>query len=217
MSTSARLLLTGIFLLTGVLFPATTWAKPKKVPGQIIDNEGYVIDVFFKMSSTPNFSTLQTRVVYYDSGNQKHETNADKAQEIRFTIGTKQYRMVSMPNEWNQRSSGTFAKMPVNIFVYLQIDGPLRMYHVFESRYIAGGMGPNGLMTMGTSYERDQYYLQRDGEMFHVRGISFRKDMMAYLADCPEVTKRIEAREWIKENIIQIVRTYNLKCTYSGN
>lgn len=218
MSTSTRLLLAGIFLITGVLFSPATWAKPKKVPGQIIDNDGHVIDVFFKMSSTPHFSALQTRVVYYDIADQKHETNADEAQEIRFTIGTKQYKMVSMPNEWNQRDQGLSATMPNNIFVYLEIDGPLRLYHVFEIRKSPGGMGGPGLaVTLGTSYERDRYYLQRDGEMFLVRGISFRKDMMEYLVDCPIVIKPIESRAWTKENLIQIVKTYNQHCDYNKN
>lgn len=196
-------------MVTTLLSFAPASAKPKRVPGQIVDNNGKVLDVFFSKSSTRGLAGLQTVVVYYDSAGNKYETNADQAQEIRFKIGTKQYKMVSMPNEWNLSIPASFTRLPstpANIFVSMEIDGPLRLYRVYETH------NAPGVNATGTFSSRDRIYLQRSGEMFQVRDITFRKDMKAYLSDCPAVTKQIDADIWGKADIVQIVQTYNLKC-----
>ena len=201
-------LLKTLFVITASLF--FTIAQAKNIPGQIIDNEGKVTNVTFKipfgfLSSVPDFLRMQTRVAYYDDANQKHVLHADKAQEIKFVHANKSYRMLSRYNE----DFSTLFPTSKNIFMLLEIDGKLKLFHLF-SKYSTAGTGT----TPGYTYSKDQFYLQRsDSRLLRPRDIAFRKDMTTYLDDCPEVVKLVQERELRKAELVAIVNLYNQKCT----
>ena len=71
-------------------------------------------------------------------------------------------------------------------------------------------------MTTGAgsySYSVETYIMQKgNDELFKTRWLSFRKDMVNYLSDCPDVAKKIEDKIYRSDDIMQIIDEYNRSC-----
>nr|NQU89140.1 hypothetical protein [Bacteroidota bacterium] len=205
-----------LLIFLGMIF--TTKVDAKKVNGQII-YENDTIDVIIKLpvslfSQKINYEKLQKKVQYYDSNGKKIKLLPDEAREIRFTYDGEDIRMLSRLNTLKNRnvfSSGT------HIFLRLKNDGKLKLfeYHYTESNGPAINTESSGNTTVtgGTTYSIEKYILQKgNGELKKPRGIIFRKDMMEYFSDCPELSQKIEQRELKKRDLESIVRLYNSNC-----
>ncbi len=69
------------------------------------------------------------------------------------------------------------------------------------------------MTTGGYYYSVEKYILQKgDGELKRTKGLNFRKDMVEYFSDCPELSKRIDNKEFRNNDLESIVRFYNNKC-----
>ena len=83
--------------------------------------------------------------------------------------------------------------------------------------------GPNGgWTTTGYSYNINNLYVQREGEVqvthlgsTHFFSKNFKKAALEYFKDCPSLTEKIENKEYKKRDIRVIVNFYNENCGLS--
>jgi hypothetical protein len=192
----------------------TTLAFARKIEGQIISSKGtrnVVFNIPFRfLSKEPNYERLQFRVRYYDASGKLVTLKPDDAEEIRFTVANKQVRMLS---RINTIGGGSIFSTQANIFLRLEVDGPLKLFHYYYTQTSPGMYSGSGAMTGGHSYSVENLILQKgNGELKQPRSLTFRKDMRAYFSDCPQLTERIEARDFRRADLEAIVMFYNSNC-----
>jgi hypothetical protein len=126
-------------------------------------------------------------------------------------IAGKQVRMLSRVNTLG---GGSIFSNQTNIFLRLEIDGALKLFHYHYTQTSPGMYsGSTGAMTGGHSYSVENLILQKnDGLLKQPRSLSFRKDMREYFSDCPQLTERIEARDFKRADMEAIVIFYNSNC-----
>ena len=67
--------------------------------------------------------------------------------------------------------------------------------------------------SFNAEYSADSFVLQKDDEqMMRPNPMSFRKDLMLYFSDCPELSQKIESKEFRSSEIVQMVKFYNANC-----
>lgn len=204
-----------ISALTAIILIAAFSLEAKKIAGKIIFHKD-TVDVTFNIpikffSGEPNYQKLQYKVRYFDAKGNKITLRPDDAKEIRFQHNGEIVRMLSRRNTLE---SGNIFSTSSNIFLRLEIDGRLKMFSYYYTQGSPGMYNPStGMTTGGGSYETEKYVLQNGNEELKwPRGLSFRKDMMEYFANCPALVKKIEDREFRKNEIESIVLFYNTHC-----
>ncbi|MEO5599933.1 MAG: hypothetical protein ABIR06_03300 [Cyclobacteriaceae bacterium] len=206
-----------IIFLTATAFILSS-ANAKKIPGQIVDRQGNILEVIFNipfgfLSSEPNFEKIQYRIAYYDAMKNKRILKPDEASEIIFNNKKEEIRMLSRPNSIG---AGSIFFTNTHIFLRLKIDGKLKLFNYYYTQNSTTYNSSTGAMTGSHPYTFAKYVLQIGEEtLLQPRGLAFRKDMLSYIIDCPEVIRMIEERELRKGDLEIIVQQYNAKC--SGN
>jgi len=182
----------------------------KKITGTILF-ENDTMEVTFKIPyklimQEPNYEKIQYTIKYFDQDGKKHVIRPSKAKEIRFENGYEEVRMLSRKN--NLRLGSKY------IFLKLEIEGKVKLFNYFYSSRSGGTYnGTTGMYTAGTSYSVERYILQKENEeLKRPKSFSFRKDMMEYFYDCPDLVKLIEDREFRNYELELIVRYYNNHC-----
>jgi hypothetical protein len=190
-------------------------AAARKIPGHLVDLQGHTVDVTFKipfklLSSEPNFEKLQYRIVYYDAAGSKNILRPSDAREIAFNYHHEDIRMLSRPDNLHIRLFSSDA----HIFLRLLVDGKMKLFNYYFTQSTPGIYnGSTGGMTGGSTYTVDNFILQKnDGDLMQPRGLGFRKDMTAYLEDCPGVAAMVEERTLRRRDMEVIVRQYNERC-----
>lgn len=203
-----------IFLSAAILIFSS--AEARKIPGQIVDKQGNTIDVVFNipfklLSSVPNYEKMQYRIAYYDETHTKKILRPDEAEEIVFVHNREEIRMLSRLNSIH---AGSLFYSNTHIFLRLVIDGKLKLFNYYYTQSSPGMYNAStGGMTGGVMYTVDNYVLQKDnGELMQPRGLGFRKDMVAYLQDCPKVARMVEAKQLRRPDMEIIVQEYNAAC-----
>jgi len=203
-----------VLLVTIGLLSSIT-LNAKKINGEIIF-ENDTVEVMFKIpfkffTQEPNYEKLQVKVKYYNSDGTKVILRPDDAKEIRFNDGYEDIRMLS---RYNSLGIGSIFSTSSNIFLRLEIDGNVKLFSYYYTQS-SGGMynGATGTMTGGYSYSVEKYILQKgELELKRTKGLMFRKDMVEYFSDCPELAEKIKEKEFRKGDMISIVRFYNNHC-----
>ena len=187
----------------------------KKVEGKIIF-ENDTLEVVFDIPTNiftkqPDYEKLQYRVKYVDSEGKKMVLKSDKAKEIQFKIGEENVRMLS---RINTLGSGMLFSTNRNIFLKLEDDGILKLFKFFYTqRNTTMPNSPTGVMMGGSSYSQETYMLQKgEGELKKPKFLSFKKDMAAYLSDCPSMVEKIEIKDFRYNDIPSMVEYYNSNC-----
>lgn len=205
-----KIFITLIFFFT---FVSVVFAR--KIKGQIVSINGtreVVFNIPFRfLSKDPNYQRLQFKVKYYDESGKQLTLKPDDAQEIRFTIGNETVRMLS---RINTLGGGSLFSTLRNIFLRLEIDGPLKLFHYYYTQTSPGMYsGSTGAMTGGYSYSVENMILQKgNGELKQPRSLSFRKDMRDYFSDCPDLTEKIDSKDFRRADMEAIVIYYNAHC-----
>lgn len=188
--------------------------EAKKFPGKIIFAND-TVDVIFNipiLSSTeePNYTVLQQEVKYYDSTGKKMVLKPENAKEIQFDYDNGSVRMLSRYDSLVVVAS----KKNRNLFLKLEADGKVKLFKYYYQQ-ISGGRYYASTGTWGGSYYcmEEIYIMQRgDGAFKKPRSLAFKKDMIAYFSDCPELVKKIENDEYSKDHLEYIVNYYNVNC-----
>lgn len=200
-----------LFAILSLGFTSNTFAR--KIQGKIIyrhDTIDVIFNIPFKLlSGEPNFEKLQYRVKYYDASGEVFKLKPDDAEEIRFKINNKEFRMLS---RHNSLGGGLFSGSS-NIFLELVSDGAVKIFNYYYTQHTPGMYGAGGMVTSGTTISQEKYVLQKgNGTLVRPVGISFKKDMMTFFSDCPELVKRIDSKELRKSDLLLIVSYYNNSC-----
>lgn len=196
------------------------FAAAEKIEGMIITNVNDTLKVTFDipielLSREPNYERLQYKVKYVDENGKKQTLKPDDAREIIFTYNNETVRMLSRLNTLQFVGGTILLSSGDNIFLKLVEDGPVQLFLYYYTQNTPGTINPSsGAMTGGFMYDTDRYILQKGvrGELKQIKGMSFRKDMAEYFADCPELVKKIEEKEFKREDMEAIVRFYNAQC-----
>jgi len=105
----------------------------------------------------------------------------------------------------------------------LLVEGPVSLYleerQIYSSGYGAGlGVSGNaGQGVGGTSYSYSRLYLKRNNNQnaIHIGSVSkkkFKEVITSYFKDCPDLVKKVDAGEYSKKVLKEIVEFYNNKC-----
>ena len=190
-------------------------AEAKKIEGKIIldhDTIDVIFNIPFKFfAQEPNYEKLQYKVKFYDSTGKRGVIRPDHAKEIRFKLYGKDIRMLS-----RHQSSGMGNVFSTNykLFLKLEIDGKLQLFNYYQTNSSPGMYNAGtGMMSGGHSYTTERYVLQKEnGELKRPRGLTFKKDMVNYFQDCPELAQKIENKEFRKADMESLVHYYNSNC-----
>lgn len=190
----------------------TVIAEAKKVKGKIYYSNNTEKDVTFKIpmgifGASPVFQKLHYKVVYFDESGTKKTLTADDAIEIRFEVNGEEIRMLSRSK--TEMMDRLFSDSR-RVFLKLEKEGAVSLFS-FYSTQTNPGAGPNGAVTVSVSI---QFMLQKGkyGALKTPRTVYFRKDMVEYFNDCPELVEKIEDKELRRSDLIAIVNYYNNNC-----
>ncbi len=189
----------------------------KKIDGYFITHSHDTMKVVFNIpmklfSQQPNFEKLQYKVKYYGKAGKVLILRPDEATEINFTYGNQAIRMLSLSNSIGYGNN--IFNTNSNIFLKLEIDGPLKMYRYYYTQSTPGiDNGATGGMTGGYTTNVEQYILQKgNGELKRPKAWSFKKDMKEYFEDCPALVERIDSKEFRRKEVESMVTFYNAQC-----
>lgn len=197
-----------ILLITSLIFLISTEAHAKKVKGWIYRNNEKVEVTFkiqFGLGSGPVYQQIQNRVVYFDKSGKRNVLKPEDATEFRFEYNGEEVRMISVDGDLEDGAPMTWGS---RIFLKLEIDGMVRLY-----RHDYTQTNYSSTMAMSTSYNVERYLLQKgDGKLKRPRTLTFKKDMVQYFSECPELCDKIESKEFKKRELESIVEYYNTQC-----
>jgi len=202
-------------LLATALVVLSLHTYGRKVEGIIIAN-GESREVTFDirvplLADEPNFERIQYKVRYYDENGKKQTLHPDDADEIWFEYDGMEVRMISCVNTIGAGSMFSVAR---RIFLKLEIDGPLRLYRYYYKQTTPGYYGgPGGGFSGGTTYTVDNLIFQKgNGPLKQPRSLGWKKDMLDYFRDCPDLRERLESKDLRRKEIEAIVLYYNRHC-----
>jgi hypothetical protein len=199
-------------LLIVIVLMIANKIEAKKIGGKVIFMND-TLDVIFKIpiyifSKEINFEKLQYKIKYFDSTRDLVVIKPEQAEEIRFLYRNEEVRMLS-------RDSRHIIKSVISnkskIFLKLEIDGMIKLftYYNTESSPVMHNSSSE-LITEGISYQVDKCIIQKENqELVRINRLTFRKNMMEYFSDCPDISKKIADREYRKKDIETIVNHYN--------
>ncbi len=100
-------------------------------------------------------------------------------------------------------------------FIEAKLQGDINYYNTILTIQSAPTMGPNGMMTGGSSSQVPVYVFQKGDKIFAVearalRSIDkFRRDLLPVFEDASELQARIKSRDFKKSDVYELVRAYN--------
>lgn len=199
-----------------ILFLFSINSDAKKISGFFITTGGDTVHVRFNVrvnliSQKIKIERIQNKIKCYDSLNTKKTLKPDMAKELVIADSSDTVRMLSRTNNLGLggASSGKF------IFLKIITDGNLKLFKYYWSESSTSySITANGAMSGSTYGEFEDWILQKNDEpLFRINSsLSFRRDIKAYLSDCPELVKRIEERRYRSRNMALIVDLYNNDC-----
>jgi hypothetical protein len=203
-----------LLLLVGIELVFNFNLQAKEVKGKIIF-ENDTVDVTFNIpfkvvGNQPDFERLQKRVKYYDASGKKKVLKPSQAIEIRFNDGSQLIRLLS--RAYKEPGLAT-NKRP--LFLKLEVDGEVKMFTYYDSRPFSTGVHntPTGRVRGGGIHKTKTELIQKeDTELKRPKELRFRNDMLAFFNDCPELSQKIENRDFRKTDLASIIRFYNAIC-----
>lgn len=189
-----------IFLVT------TSSIHAKKIPGQIVI-DGKTTDVILKIpirlfERKPVLTKLQYRLAYYLPGsNEKQILAAEEVDEVRFSYGRKQYKLVKKQLPFNTDKLGDRS---APILLQEVVSGELNLYAYHWQMQTS----------RGNLVQSRRYLLQRLGEdVKKLRGLSQKSDLAEIIKDCPEAISNLNNRHFRQRDLPEIVQRYNTTCS----
>ena len=193
-----------ILLIIGLAW--TFNLEAKKVEGKIF-YENDTADIVLSLPSNIYASAqtrqrLQNRMAYFDSSGKKRPLIPnDSIKEIRFNDGSKELRIICVPNSIERILTTKY------IFLQLEIDGKLRVFKYF---FVTHNSSRMELGMDNYSLFWDHIFQKGDGELKRFRNTN--KEIGEYLSDCPELVEKIESDFFKKRDVLSIVEYYNSNC-----
>ncbi|MFA8435365.1 MAG: hypothetical protein ACEPOZ_12675 [Marinifilaceae bacterium] len=203
-----------IYLLffIGLFCSLSVEAKKVEVEGRIIFAND-TISVKMKIPVTLltldlKYDELQYKIKYYDAKGKKCVLKPDGAKEVRFKYKHQEVRMLSRKKI---AGVGNLFSANKNIFLRLKIDGPLQLFYFYcKQNYYGAHNNSMNVMFGGFTVDDYKFLIQKKGgELKCPKLFTFRKEMIEYLQDCPDIVRRIKNKEFKKRDLEELVRLYN--------
>jgi hypothetical protein len=184
----------------------------EKVEGMIFYPDGDKEEVIFDLpvvAGKINYFKLQEKVKFSDSFGEVKVLRPEKVKELRFTFNDEKIRMISLNK--SDYVPGSPISSSENIFLKLEVKGNLSLFY-YEGTELRNTQ-------IGSYYSFiDNYILKKEDGSLLSSNLStrttnqFRKIMMEYFSDCPELVTKIEKKEFERQHIREIVGFYNSYC-----
>ena len=192
----------------------------ERIKGLIITKAQDTLNVTFEiplelLSKEPDYERLQRKVKYYDENGEKQTLKPEEAKEIHFTY---RKEAICMRTRYNTLAFiGGNINLGAGDYIFLKLveDGTVQLFLYYYTQNSPGVVNPStGIMTGGMLYDTDRYILQKGdaGELKQLRALQFKKDMTAFFSDCPELVRKIEEKEYKREDLRAMVQFYNTQC-----
>jgi hypothetical protein len=196
-------------LLVFVVLIICSTSYAKRIEGRIFYKND-TVDVLMNVpmslfGANPEFIKMQYRIKYWGEKGTKYILKAHEAEGIEFTIGRNIYTMLSRPNNLG---IGNLLVNTTHIFLILEIDGPMKLFTYFYTQ--SSGGGPNSAPV--TTIVAQDVLQKFDEPLKQPAGLMFRKHMVPYFDDCPELAGMIKEKEFRRGDIVAIVNFYNSHC-----
>lgn len=143
-------------------------AKNIEVDGIIITkndtSEVTLLIPCYNIELEPDYISLQSKITYLNKNQKKIKIKPDEALEIRFTINSKQIRMISTPN-----TVGKLIALNKNIFLKLErelYDGRIKIFNYY---HFEGTNQTSLLSTNHSPQPSSNYYSRRLTKTDYVR------------------------------------------------
>lgn len=188
----------------------------EKVPGIVIyQNEtiSVTFDVPIVMFTKEwDFTRLQKGAYFYDASGKKRRVVPKQALEIQLFLGdTDTIRMVSIVHKGRARRT----------FAQLMNDGKINVYFMMTppSNNVSSGPGGMPIGNAGMHYHGSGayrgYLLVKKGDWrpdVKAKRLKFRKEMIEFFSDCPQVVEQIEGQELTNKELSVVVDFYYQYC-----
>jgi hypothetical protein len=193
-------------ILIVTLVTTSLFAYGKKVGGTIMfkgESRNVTFDIkVLLLGSEPNFERIQYKVKYYDENGKKQTLRPDDADEIWFDYDGVEVHMISCSN-----TLGSIFSTSNKIFLKVEIDGPLRLFRYYYKQRMPTGASGSAV------YVADDFIFQKgNGPLKQPKAWGWKKDMIEYFSDCPDLRERIENKDLNRSEIEAIVLYYNSNC-----
>lgn len=112
----------------------------------------------------PDYYSMQSKIIYINNEGEKIKVKPDQAEEVRFTINSKQIRMISTPN-----TVGKLIALNKNIFLKLErelYDGRIKIFNYY---HFEGTNQTSLLSTNHSPQPSSNYYSRRLTKTDYVR------------------------------------------------
>jgi predicted Zn-ribbon and HTH transcriptional regulator len=204
-----------LLLLFAMVMLFTFKVEAKRVEGKIIfDND--TVDVTFNIPFTllgnqPDFQRLQKKVKYYDASGNRKVLKPDQAREIQFSYDSQQVRMLSRA----YKGAGSIFSITKTQFIKLEVDGEVKMFAYYDTRPSAGTIHNSLGKTIpagGVRQVKVELMQKQEGELKRLKTFTFRQDMITFFNDCPQLSQKIESREFRRMDLASIITFYNTSC-----
>jgi len=222
MKINSRLVIAIVSLLI-ILLSQSYNATAKEVFGQVLI-EGDTVNVIFDIpvnifSKQPSIEKMQYGISYKDASAEYNWLKPKDADEIRFTYKEEAYRMLT-----RTFLSGIKKR---TVFLLLRVEGPLKMFLYYGLNVVqlapSNSMVPltpannsfrnESPMSPFSQYSAANVVFQKGEEEPKRPGdTSFRKSMVKYFADCPELVGKINNKTFQKDDMLDIANFYNNNC-----
>jgi len=202
-----------VFVLFGVLLiSANVFAK--KVEGYYVTGKKDTVktqfDIPWIITGEPDFEKIQWEIEYYDTKGDKQVLNLEWTSEVDFSFKDKSYRMIVVRN--SLLLTGSKNNKTTLLFMRILVDGPyLRLFQFYVVSTNPGNSSSvYNSSTVGSSTTNDKYiFLKKDGKQMRPKLFTFNKEVATYLADVPELAKRVETKVLNVKDVEQIAKEYN--------
>jgi hypothetical protein len=191
--------------LLALLYFSLNNAIAARVPATIIMADGKTIQATIDIpDGDKKYRHLQETVEYFNADGSKQLLKADEVKEISFANEGTQVKLVSIP----YKDTGLENPAPAdreNILVQQVVDGKVSVYKFY---YIE----PGGQFAPSVV---EKYLLKKEGDEFYEPAyMTFKKDMVGYLCDCPTLIDKIEEGQYKRKQLPLLIAEYNQTCGY---
>ena len=197
------------FAVSGIV--AQNWYDPNKVgellPGIIVTTDGDTIEGKIRYDAPP---AMARRIHFEEEGFDELEKYKAKALQSFFFEDT-----WWVAKEFNDGSINLGKQKQHHCLRVVEM-GKLNMYEYYTMEMTDWVEQEGNVITIMPSEMKMEYILQMTGDDMvsfkDIRFLQFKKSMSKYLADCPAVTEKIQAKEYKRKDIVEIVKVYNAEC-----
>lgn len=140
--------------------------------------------------------TLRGKVKYFNNSGVKYAVSNAKYLQLTPAEGRKTTHQILQTISF---------KMDGEIYHTIKIDQGYTFMKLIKAGYLSLY---NYQLENQTTWD-GRYFVKKDGALLDIPNLGFKKRVPRYLADCPDVVKKIESGELSRTNLSEIVDTYN--------